>query len=112
VLNEMLLHGATLTPASSSGWQTMRFSVLLCFFAFVSLASAQAAGPERGWLILQGGGRTTDEMKRRFVELAGGPDANFVVIPTAASDGQLVKVGFFAQGFGRLDYGRRAMETC
>jgi cyanophycinase len=40
-------------------------------------------GPAKGWLIIHGGGQVTNEAKERFVALAGGPDANFVVIPTA-----------------------------
>lgn len=40
-------------------------------------------GPAQGWLIVHGGGRVTPEVKKRFVELAGGPEARFIVIPTA-----------------------------
>jgi cyanophycinase len=40
-------------------------------------------GPAKGWLVIQGGGAVTNEVKERFVALAGGPNANFVVIPTA-----------------------------
>ncbi len=42
-----------------------------------------AIGPDHGWLIVHGGGRVTPEVKKRFIELAGGLDAQFVVIPTA-----------------------------
>jgi cyanophycinase len=62
-------------------------------------AIAQQAMPARGWLIIDGGGEP-EEVKRRFVELAGGPDANFVLIPTALSDEQIEKGGFFS-GQGR-----------
>src|SRR5258708_37861963 len=41
-------------------------------------------GPDHGWLIVHGGGRVTHEVKKRFIELAGGKDAQFVVIPTAS----------------------------
>ena len=72
----------------------------MCFLAFVSLATAQTIGPERGWLIIHGGGDPQNVMKR-FVELAGGPDANFVLIPTAQSDQQIEKSGGFRnQGRG------------
>lgn len=40
-------------------------------------------GPERGALVIAGGGRLGPEVVGRFVELAGGPDAPIVVIPTA-----------------------------
>lgn len=43
-------------------------------------------GPENGWLIIHGGGRLTNEAKTRFVALAGGSQASFVVIPTARRD--------------------------
>lgn len=43
-------------------------------------------GPAKGWLVIQGGGTLTPEVKERFVALAGGPNASFVVIPTAMPD--------------------------
>jgi cyanophycinase len=43
-------------------------------------------GPGKGWLVIVGGGETTNEVKGRFVALAGGPNAKFVVIPTALQD--------------------------
>jgi cyanophycinase len=54
----------------------------------LSLAAALAAsaGPSRGALVVVGGGRIGPEIAQRFVALAGGPDAEFVVIPTAAGD--------------------------
>ena len=55
---------------------------LLCFFVALSLAQA-SSGPARGTLILTGGDQETG--LKEFVELAGGPDANIVYIPTAAS---------------------------
>jgi hypothetical protein len=58
----------------------MKLIMLTCFVAFVSLATAQTTGPERGWLIMDGGGKL-NIVKKRFIELAGGPDANFVLIP-------------------------------
>jgi cyanophycinase len=63
------------------------------------MTAAQTAGPEKGWLIIDGGGEP-DEVKRRFVQLAGGPDANFVLIPTALSDEQIT-AGNFIRGQGR-----------
>ena len=44
----------------------------------------KSAGPANGTLIVDGGG-TTEPIVRRFVELAGGPQARIVVIATAPS---------------------------
>ena len=80
----------------------IRFSVLLSVFLgyFVPMATAQTAGQEKGWLIIHGGGTVSDEVKKRFVALAGGPDANIVFIPTALSDEEMTAQGFF-QGQGK-----------
>jgi cyanophycinase len=43
-----------------------------------------SSGPVKGTLIVSGGGFGS-VVKDRFVSLAGGPDANFVYIPTASS---------------------------
>lgn len=51
---------------------------------FALAGEAQSRGPERGTLILTGGDPLPSAIQR-FVALAGGPDANFVYIPTAAS---------------------------
>lgn len=42
-----------------------------------------AAGPAKGALVIQGGGEILPEIWGRFISLAGGPEANFVFIPTA-----------------------------
>jgi cyanophycinase len=47
---------------------------------------AQAVSPERGALVVVGGGRIGPEVLGRFLELAGGKDAPIVVIPTAGED--------------------------
>ena len=44
------------------------------------------SGPERGALVIAGGGRLGQDVLGRFIELAGGPDAPIVVIPTAGGD--------------------------
>jgi len=54
-----------------------------------SHAASSTVGPERGWLVIHGGGVVTNEVKDRFLALAGGPDANFVVIPTALPDKEI-----------------------
>jgi cyanophycinase len=46
-------------------------------------------GPARGHLVIVGGGQIVPAIRDRFVKLAGGPDANFVMIPTAAPDAMI-----------------------
>jgi cyanophycinase len=46
-------------------------------------AAGPVVGPAHGSLVVVGGGRLGPEIVNRFIELAGGPDAAFVVIPTA-----------------------------
>jgi len=43
-------------------------------------------GPSAGHLVVAGGGALGPEIWERFVELAGGPEARIVVIPTAGTD--------------------------
>ena len=42
-------------------------------------------GPPRGAIIAAGGGEMGLEVYEKFVELAGGPDAKIVLIPTAGA---------------------------
>jgi cyanophycinase len=68
----------------------MAFAAAL--LAFIATAPAtQAApvvqGPEKGTLIIAGGGKLGPEIVGRFITLAGGPKAQIVVIPTAGEDG-------------------------
>jgi cyanophycinase len=46
-------------------------------------------GPEKGSLVIVGGGRLGPDIWARFIELAGGPNARIVVIPTAGEDSAL-----------------------
>ena len=48
--------------------------------------SAQDIGPARGSLVISGGGETTSHITDRFIELAGGPDAAIVVVPTSGRE--------------------------
>jgi len=60
-------------------------------------------GPGKGWLVIQGGGALTNEVKDRFVALAGGPNGEIVVIPTAEADSQIDLARMrlaFMKGFG------------
>jgi cyanophycinase len=63
--------------------------ILLLIINVCPLVPAQpSGGPKRGTLIVTGG-VTGPSAIERFVKLAGGPDANFVYIPTAASSVKL-----------------------
>lgn len=59
-----------------------------------------SVAPKEGWLLIHGGGGVSEAVTQRFVTLAGGPNANVVFIPTAMSDEQIEKAGFF-RGHGR-----------
>jgi cyanophycinase len=72
----------------------MKQLVLMVLSAFVvgagSGVSAQQqgpplpqVGPENGSLVVVGGAMQSAEIYERFIELAGGPDAHIVLIPTA-----------------------------
>ena len=50
---------------------------------------AASVGPSKGALVIVGGGKIGPEIVARFVSLAGGAEANFVVIPTAGEDRQI-----------------------
>ena len=58
------------------------FIVVAC--AALVAADPVVKGPERGALVIVGGGRVGPEILTRFFDLAGGRDAPLVVIPTAA----------------------------
>ncbi len=62
---------------------------LLLSFALSAQAQTNTAdfiGPEKGHLLIVGGGKVTPEIWNRFVELAGGSQASIVIIPTAGDD--------------------------
>ena len=71
-------------------WIT-RCIVLVIVCGLVSSPSATAqqpagptlVGPENGSLVIVGGAMRSPEIYERFLELAGGPDAHIVMIPTA-----------------------------
>ena len=46
-------------------------------------------GPTKGTLLIHGGGDPDSQFKALFKKLAGGPDANLVLIPTAQPDDRL-----------------------
>ena len=74
----------------------MKFSVFILLISFLfscqsvaqkpATSMAEAAlvkGPEKGTLFIVGGGRLSDRLIHKFIELAGGVEAPIVVIPTA-----------------------------
>lgn len=80
-----------------------------CLLLLAALSSAMTyydsptIGPAQGWLVIHGGGVVTPDVKQRFVALAGGPTANFVVIPTARPDSEIdadKMTRAFASSFG------------
>jgi cyanophycinase len=46
-------------------------------------------GPAKGWLVIVGGGQVVPEIRERFMQLANGPEANIVFIPTALADEEI-----------------------
>ena len=57
-------------------------AALMTLVAGVAHLPAQEIGPARGTLLIAGGGDTSGAIFERFIELAGGPAAMIVVIPT------------------------------
>lgn len=57
------------------------YIILLTFFVFSSNTYCQT----KGKLVIVGG-RQTQEIEKKFVELAGGPDARIIIIPNAGSE--------------------------
>jgi cyanophycinase len=70
----------------------IHYALLLILLMTISFAYAQHAttpttvGPQKGALVIVGGGKVGADIWARFIELAGGPNANIVVIPTAGED--------------------------
>lgn len=67
------------------------FVFLLLLLAFLtgqlSAQTPQTVGPEKGALVIVGGGTMGPELWNRFIDLAGGPAAaSIVIIPTAGDD--------------------------
>jgi cyanophycinase len=87
-------------------------ALLAAVVASVSIAASSASvgsantavGPAKGSLVIVGGAMRDPAILKRFMELAGGPDAPLVIIPTAGEDdhydlswsgvGQFRDVGF------------------
>jgi cyanophycinase len=65
-------------------------------------AVAPRVGPTTGHLIVAGGGRLGPEIMDRFIQLAGGPSAHIVIVPTASESDD------FPDDWGGYDVFRRA----
>jgi cyanophycinase len=61
--------------------------VLIVGAILIGISSGASLGPAKGSLVIVGGGTVGPEIVNRFIALAGGPDAEFVYIPTAG-DGE------------------------
>lgn len=68
------------------------FLILFCLPVFVFGQDVPAShGPGNGHLVIVGGSLSDPAIYARFLELAGGPDAAIVIVPTAGSDDDLYK---------------------
>src|SRR5579871_4315772 len=52
--------------------------------AVLAVAAKPAVGPERGALLVGGGGKLSADAMAEFIRLAGGPDASIIWVPTAS----------------------------
>ena len=82
-------------PVNINHTSVMKVKTLITVFLLVTIscgplfsqASAegiQTSGPLSGTLVIAGGGRLSDDIIDRFIELAGGASARIVLVPTAA----------------------------
>jgi len=76
------------------------FLIILLFVNVLSLV-AQEIGPKSGSLVIVGGGRLEPSVVQRFIDLAGGPQAKIVIIPTAggAEKYDIASQGSFFKSF-------------
>ncbi|XWW46619.1 cyanophycinase [Fibrella sp. USSR17] len=72
-----------------------RFTYIVLLVAlFAGRLSAQTTGPEKGTVVIVGGGAISPDIWNRFIELAGGKaNARIIVIPTAGDDSTLTASG-------------------
>lgn len=85
------------------------FTLLLLILMFsctreIKNGSVVTNGPENGHLVVVGGSLTDPGIYARFLELAGGPEAKIVIIPTAGNDEYLFEKG----GWDEIDSAFRA----
>ena len=73
------------------------FFLLTIFFSLIITPNVLIAlefGPEKGSLIIVGGGKIPTAISDKFIALSGGANANIVYIPTAAEDADISKIPF------------------
>ena len=61
-------------------------AAIACASPARAAAQVPRVGPENGALVVVGGAMASEDIYRRFIELAGGPNARIVLVPTAAGD--------------------------
>jgi cyanophycinase len=66
----------------------LKTAILLALMAAATSFSQQVSeyGPPKGTLVIVGGNMRDPAIPARFIELAGGPEANFVIVPTAGGN--------------------------
>ncbi|MGH9710424.1 MAG: cyanophycinase, partial [Candidatus Acidiferrales bacterium] len=90
--HQPLLRPAFLNSVLPRRWPALLSAAVACLLTLflvapaVSAAPVETTGPAKGSLVIVGGGTLVPEIIQRFVQLAGGPGANFVVFPTASAD--------------------------
>ncbi len=69
------------------GMKKLRKGFLMFFVLFIFVLSIHASdiGPSNGYLVIVGGSMRDPAIFARFIDLAGGPDAPIVIIPTAGA---------------------------
>lgn len=60
-------------------------SILVLNPLMVPFAIGQDVGPAKGSLVIVGGGGMWDDIRDRFIQLAGGKEARLAIVPTASS---------------------------
>lgn len=76
--------------------QTLSLLLLTCQLAFAQEPTTVFIGPQKGSLVIVGGGKVPAEIWAKFIELAGGKGANIVVIPTAQGDSSIKATNGFS----------------
>ena len=72
---------------------TLIFLVFLFSDVFSQNKEAVSLGPENGHLVIVGGNLSDPAIYQKFMDLAGGPNASIVIIPTAGNDEWLHEKG-------------------
>ena len=64
---------------------TVLASILVFWLPVSNRVNGQDVGPEKGSLVIVGGGGMGNDIRDRFIELAGGKEARIAIVPTASS---------------------------